>query len=269
MSDPFRHVKPGERFQPSARAWNTFADVAREARGHAHDSGGPPRHLAGRGLLRIKNGGGGDVDRFGVLAVSAPLFGIDGATFTPVDSFKNDFDLVGVTPDIDVHLGRFVIAAQPIASGAIGRVYSAGVCPVMLDVVHVEDRFADIADGVIANLKSGTSGAAQILWKEDDAETGVMWAVVRIGVHSIQHGPFAGVITAVDSGAKVYDARASHDPSITVADAAPLTRPFDVADVSVTLAEVGDPCTLMVKEDRTVVLWQVPELWGNEPACDA
>jgi hypothetical protein len=36
-----------------------------------------------------------------------------------------------------------------------------------------------IADGVTATLKSGPSGAAQILWKESG--TGVKWAVVRVG----------------------------------------------------------------------------------------
>lgn len=284
MPDPYRHLQHGDRFEPSAAAWNAFADTARlfaqqgglvlpagrsaGARGRA--GMGTRARGGGGGQVLVKNATGGDVAQFGVMAVGTPLFGVDElGEFIVNDEFRSFFDLVGVTPDIEVHLGRFVIAAEPIADGRIGRCYAIGVCPVRLEVIHASDRFADIRDANVAMLRSRTSGAAEILWKETAEGTGEMWAVVRIGVSTIHHGPFAGVITDVDTGAKTYDARASHDTTITVSGAAPLMRPFDVAQIPVTLAEIGDPCTLMVLEDRTVVLWSVPELWGTEPACEA
>lgn len=267
MSDVFRSVTDGEPLRIPARRHNVWQEAAKAelTRQFARRAASPRVEMPY--LVMVKNATGGDVARFGVMGVTTPLFGVDGGgAFTVSNEYKNFFDLIGVLPDIGIHLGRFVVAAEPIADGKVGRCYSVGVCPVRLDVVHAGDRFADIKDDDPTVLRSGTSGAAAILWKEGTG-TGEMWAVVRIGVFTIHHGPFAGVITDVDTGAKTYDARASHDTTITVTGLAPMTRPFDVANIPVTLAEIGDPCTLMVLEDRTVVLWSVPELWGTTPAC--
>jgi hypothetical protein len=93
--------------------------------------------------------------------------------------FKNRVALSCVTPDIDAHEGRFVVLAEPLAVGAIGRAYIAGVCPVQVNVTDEAHGYASIADGDTTQLASATSGPAQILWKA--AGTGSRWAVVRLG----------------------------------------------------------------------------------------
>ncbi len=81
------------------------------------------------------------------------------------------------------HVGRFVILAEPLADGEIGRAFAHGVCPVKINVEDESHTFADIEDAQTHYLKSGTSGAAQILWAESG--TGEVWAIVRLGVPSV------------------------------------------------------------------------------------
>jgi hypothetical protein len=74
--------------------------------------------------------------------------------------------------------GRFVILAEPLAAGEIGRAWASGVCQAWIDVTDEGHRFADIDDGSSVLVSRGT-GAASILWKESG--TGTKWAIVRLG----------------------------------------------------------------------------------------
>jgi hypothetical protein len=92
-----------------------------------------------------------------------------------------------VTPTED-HAGRFVILAEPIAAGKIGRAYAAGVCPVRVNVAGESHRFAACEPGDTGQLHSAPTGPAELLWTE--AGTGQRWAVVRIGGGgaTVEHG---------------------------------------------------------------------------------
>jgi len=237
-----RKVRSGERLHIPADAWNRFIDIAERdaARSLSLGAGEPIRRR--RNLVRIRNDSGADIGRFEILGVDSPIFAVAD------QAFKNDFDLAGSTPSTSSHLGKFVVAAEPIAAGAVGRAFASGLCPVRVDVTNTDHDFADVADADSSKLFSGRAGAAAILWSEGG--TGEQWAIVRIGVLSIAN-LFAGKITAVDSPSPspTYSAKALHDPSITVTGEAPIWRLLDEATFDITAASVNDPCILIELSD--------------------
>jgi len=173
-------VKPGDPLVIPAGTFNTFIDAARDFR--ARQQGRTQTAQPGfrfSGIILVKNTSGTDQDRFAVLGIDSPVI-------TPTDNedeFKNRLALRGVVPDQAEHVGRFVILAEPLADGEIGRAFAHGVCPVKINVEDEAHAYADIEDAQTQYLKSGTSGAAQILWAESG--TGEVWAVVRLGAASI------------------------------------------------------------------------------------
>lgn len=79
----------------------------------------------------------------------------------------------------------------------------------------------------------------------------------------------AGRITAVTGTVNaVYDAEAISDPSIAVADAAPINRAFDTAGVSFTPATVGATCLLVIRTDVDTVELVAFELTQDGAACE-
>ena len=183
-TDPFAKVMPGQTLQIPAAAYNAFVDAARSHRGNQTDATSDPIREPGRaGLVPTRNDSGALVPRFGILGVDSPLFTPSDA----LDAFKRRVTLAGSTPADASHTGRFVIALEPIAPGALGMACASGLCAVQVDFPPDdgrERRFVDIADGVTGNLKAGDSGAATILWRE--AGTGVRWAIVRLGGFTAQ-----------------------------------------------------------------------------------
>ena len=54
----------------------------------------------------------------------------------------------------------------------------------LLSTVNVQEtwhQYADVADSGGTTLQSKPNGSAQILWRRDANQTGVQWAVVRVG----------------------------------------------------------------------------------------
>jgi hypothetical protein len=176
VADSLKKVQPGEKLRIPAAAYNAFIDTARDLRQRQQSQKQDDRpQQRDTGIVLVKNASGADRNRFDVL-------GIDNTVVTPsdnLDQFKNKVALGGVTPTESDHTGRFVILLEPLVSGAIGQAVAAGVSPAQVDVQDEDDRFADVKDGDAASLKTASSGAAAILWKESG--TGVKWAVVRIG----------------------------------------------------------------------------------------
>ena len=108
------------------------------------------------------------------------MLGIDTPIFDPADdeeAFVNRPSLAGVVPAAD-HVGRFVVLAEPIADGGIGRAYISSVCPAWLNVASESDTCADVIADQCGYLASGESGAAQILWKE----SGRRIALISVGL---------------------------------------------------------------------------------------
>jgi hypothetical protein len=188
MGDAFRKVRPGEKLQIPAAAWNTLMDVAqshvRSQRGtNSGDVSGPDRDL-----VWVRNDSGSDLDRFAVVGLDVPLI----LPTENADAFKERTAFSGLAPVDPTHVGQFAILLEPVGSGGTGRAMVAGVCPVQLNVTSASDYFADIADGVTGSLKTGQSGSAQILWME--AAGSPRWGVVRLGNY-VTAGPIPVTVT--------------------------------------------------------------------------
>lgn|GEM_PF-1125223 len=180
MADPLAKVRPGQPLRIPAAAYNAFVDAAKAERGVRQDRARDTQREQTRALVPIKNTGGATIPRLGVLGVDGPMFQPSDAP----ESFKRRVTLTGRAPTEEDHLGRFVIALEPIPAGAVGMACGGGLCAVRVEFPEDdgrERRFADIADGVTANLKAGDQGAATILWREPGASAGVRWAIVRLG----------------------------------------------------------------------------------------
>lgn len=205
MAQTFSKVQSGEKLRIPAAAYNAFIDTALDLRRRqqaAQQNSTPEARQTG--IILVRNDSGADRGRFDVL-------GISGVVITPTDNadaFKSKSGLTGVTPTEAQHGGRFVVLLEPIASGKIGQACAAGVTVSRVDVTDADHLFADVSDGTAAQLKSGESGAAVILWKESG--TGVKWAVVRIGAGggtgaSLPVGEYVGmVLTTTASNTAAY-----------------------------------------------------------------
>ena len=174
MGDVFRKVKSGDPLRIPAETFNAFVDAAQDFRNRQNAQGVETKGSAqGNTVVLVKNASGSDQERFAVLGVAAPVI----SPSANLPEFKNRVVLSCVTPSDD-HRGRFVVLAEPIKSGNMGRAVAAGVTPVKVSVQNSADDSADVFSGQTGHLKSG-EGAASILWKESG--TGIVWAVVRIG----------------------------------------------------------------------------------------
>jgi len=172
MTD-FSKVLPGDALELPASTYNAMIDAARANQSSATVGPSPRPRSTGQTVL-VKNSSGADVIQYGVL-------GIDSVVFTPTDDlqeFKNGWALDCSGPTAGTHEGVFVVCAEPIANGAIGRGWVNGTCVVQIDVLDAGHQFADITDGDDSQLTSATYGSARILYAE--AGTGTKWAVVRL-----------------------------------------------------------------------------------------
>jgi hypothetical protein len=177
MSEPLQKVQSGQRLRIPAAAYNAFVDAARDLRSRqqSRSQGLSVSQPQAAFTVRVKNASGADVARFGVLGIDQPLF----SPAANVEEFKNRVVLQCSTPTIASHTGKFVIAAEPIANDQIGTAFIAGVCAANVEITAETDAYADVKASA-TELKTGSSGIAQILWKESGTGTG-KWAIVRFG----------------------------------------------------------------------------------------
>lgn len=161
----------------SISAYNDMLDMARWWKTEYRRTGADPRRAFKQsGIVRVKNTSGSDIPWLGIGGIDAPLY----EESDDESEFKTRPTLKVVEPDEDTHLGKFVVAIEPIAVNAIGWAVISGLAPVLIDVSNASHGFADVYDGYSTGLKSGHHGAAQILWKESG--TGAKWALVRLGL---------------------------------------------------------------------------------------
>lgn len=212
MSDALKKVQSGQKLHIPAKAYNAFIDAAVDLRQRSQSiqqqSSAEQRNP---GIILVRNDSGSDQERLAVLGIGTPIIS-PGAN---LNEFKNRIVLSCQIPVAGFDEGKFVILAEPLAAGRIGRAYVASACPVKIDVPHEHDewRYADIDDGVTANLKVNTQGSAGILWREGGV--GVQWAVVRLSNDSSSSGPTGptgptGVTTADDIWIEVDDGSINH-----------------------------------------------------------
>ena len=260
MSDAMKKVQSGQPLVIPAGAYNAFIDTALDFRQRTtHLGQGRQPSFAQASLVLVRNDSGSDLDRFEILGIDAPV--ID-----PVDNeeaFKNRVAVSGVTPVIappeedppdedpeDSHEGRFVVLAEPVKSGKIGRAFAAGVCPVKIDVEaqYGPPCFVEIADGISSHLKLNPRGSATILWLEGGGVyPGLQWALVRLG----NPPPSRSVIQVTLS--QVGGTQGDGEN--------PATWTYDVAD-----ALSGEPLESAVSPVAEPHLWQRPSVGAMQPA---
>jgi hypothetical protein len=246
MSSALKKVRSGDPLVIPAAAYNAFIDAALDFRQRtAHLGQGAQPSFSQASIVLVRNDSGSNQNRMAVLGVEAPI--IDPSANE--EEFRNRVALSCVAPEEGTHEGRFVVLAEPIANGKIGRAYAAGVCPVKIDVPDEEHewRYAEIADGITGNLKVSLQGSATILWRAGG--TGVQWAVIRLGQPVPMH-VFPVELTQV--GGEQGD------------EENPATWTYDVLDVvtSETLASGVDPVASPHKWQRPSVGQMIAATFG-------
>jgi hypothetical protein len=196
---------------PSRQTFNTLAQTARDfeaSRGAG--SRGLPQHLRDAGIVTIRNDSGSDVARYGVL-------GIGGLLIKPTDNeaeFLNRVLLSGVTPDVDLHQGKFAVLLKPLANGAMGPAVIDGIGQVMVRMLDEIHGYADVADGDDAKLESGATGSAQLLWVQAPGNRtvpNIAWCVARFAARADRR-----VYIVVAVGAGVVDVRLVNSVGLAV-----------------------------------------------------
>ncbi len=232
---------------PAASAYNAFIDAAVDFRQRtAHLGQGAQPSFPQATIVLVRNDSGSNQNRLAVLGIDTPI--IDPAT--NLNEFKNRVALSCVTPAVDTHEGKFVILAEPIAAGKIGRAYASGVCPVQIIVLDEDAeayQFADIFDAYATGLFADPNGSASILWKEEG--TGLKWAIVRFGTRQ-RMGVFPVELTQV-GGAQGDEAN-------------PATWTYDVLDITTgeTLESAIDPVAAPHKWQRPSIGQMIAATFG-------
>ena len=167
-------VHAGDKLRIPAADYNAFVDAALDLRQRQLAVGRTPlRDFAQSGILLARNDTGEAQPRFAVLGMAEPIVTPQAA----LNEFCRKAAFACVVPQ-EAHRGRFVILAEPLAAGAVGRAYAAGVCPVKVNFTSaVNPGAADIEPGETGWLTAQAGGAATILWP--NGGVGPQWSLVR------------------------------------------------------------------------------------------
>lgn len=207
--NPRQHVLPGERQRIAAAHVNWLNAQMGPRPGFDGPTADPVE--PGRNVILAKNQTGGDVARWGVMAITGMAIDPTGGT-THQHSFEELPCVVGGTPTTNTT--AWCVAVEPIAAGKIGRAAVSGVVACKLDVTNESDRYAGCKAGT-SGLRTSSSGEALILWKPTGVATNV-WGLVRIGhARPIVRGTFDGAwpksaaktVTDISASSVTYQAK--------------------------------------------------------------
>ncbi len=123
------------------------------------EAGNPQIGNNNDGTVLIKNDSGSDAAALAALGISGPIV-------LPADnemSFTTRIAVKCVSLITSHVMGKFVVLAEPIKNGKIGRAWISGTCPAKIYVDSADHDFADITDGILKTCENGT---CQILWQE-------------------------------------------------------------------------------------------------------
>ena len=169
-----KHVTAGEKFRFGARTYNEMTSLIEKDRSQGLSMSSKVNR-SNNDFVLVKNISGTDVGRFGVLGIAGILF--DPTTALPAFTSRTVF--TGQMPAEEHQTGRFLICAEPIKNGAIGRAWADGIVTTRIDVQDVSHNYATVKPGDPTQLVSADQGLCYILYKEPG--TGTKWAVVRYG----------------------------------------------------------------------------------------
>ena len=173
----FPHVVTGDKVQFSAGFINRIADLANES--SVVPSGTISSNTQAE-IITIKNNTSSFVEANGILGLGDYLSESSGSIPTELLMMfrSQSFAILGEEPDEDLHTGKFCILSQGLAAGEIGKAWVGGTVPVLVNVTDADHNYAELKDADSTQLKSGSAGSAQIIWKESG--TGSKWAAVRL-----------------------------------------------------------------------------------------
>lgn len=159
----FSHARKGDR-KINTRAFNTMMDVAKAFTEATRRGLSEPFNIAAflaTTIVDVRNDTGIDLEVTDVMGIDAPLFDPEENVF----AFLDRVTFSGIVPTYAGQRGRFVICAEPIAAGEIGKCYAAGVFPCYVYLNDFTHLYADVQEGDTNALDSdGVSGAVELLW---------------------------------------------------------------------------------------------------------
>lgn len=180
-----RKVRPGDKLEIPAAAYNAFVDAARDTSQRQHDLA---RALAigearRQDYVLIRNESGGARDRCDIL-------GINGVLVKPtenLDEFKGRIVLRCGMPQPYKHRDCFVVLLDAVPNGGIGRACVSGVCITRVIMNNEMDKYA--VPHASAGIMYSGFGTNRLLWVEppEERQNPWAWCVVRIG--SFPHSP--------------------------------------------------------------------------------
>jgi len=139
--------------------------------------------------IQVYNNTGAEIAMFGIYGIKEQVFTADA-----VELMTRTLEVEA--PALADHIGKWVVLAEQIPDGGIGKAYVSGMCLCKINIVSTAHRFAEIADADEEKLVSAYIGTAKIIWAE--AGTGTKWAVIefpapsRTGVAKLQANIAAG-----------------------------------------------------------------------------
>ena len=193
MADPLRKIKAGEKFQPSARAYNAMVDAALWVQQQKNHTGGQsPSINIPPGCVLVK--ASVDIERFQPVGIGAPLYDANSGTPNLFDYWRNNDPVFAGAAVASSDENTYGIAQEPIKSGSIGVVMVRGMTRAKVNVYSTTFKdWATIKPSTsyskLFALDYGTSRIIQI-----ESGTGDKWALVDL--HSERSQIVGGVLTA-------------------------------------------------------------------------
>mgnify|MGYP001009175012 CR=1 FL=1 len=176
MTDIFRKVTPGQALQIPAAAYNAFIDAAKLARQWTPTGGRSTIAGSNHQTVLVKNQSGSDLAILSVVAVTG--LAIE-PTETTMDAFIQTPVLAVEAPGAD-NRNDFMILAESIPAGAIGRAFVSGVIAANIDINDGADNSVEAVEGQTGQLSTTADSPVRLLWKQSGTGSGKL-GVIRLG----------------------------------------------------------------------------------------
>ena len=231
MTDIFRKVTPGQALRIPAAAYNAFIDAAIKARQWMPTGGRTSICGLNSQTVLVKNQSGSDLAVMSVVAVT-------GLAIEPTESTMDTFiqtPVLAVEAPGAANQNDFLILAEPIPAGAIGRAFVSGVIAANIDINDGADNSVEAVEGQTSQLSTTADSPVRLLWKQSGTGSGKLgvirlgapdardcgWFIVNGSPDVIATGQWKYTITKLGSFgvvSGVLDAKSRHDAGLADAD---------------------------------------------------
>lgn len=183
--DALRKVRTGEPLRIPAAAYNAFVDAAVGHRSRDRNAvADPQREIMQRGVVLVRNDSDQIIEPYHAMAITGVL--VEPGEDDQERTFQGRTPLTAEVATEDSPPLTFIVAAQPIRVGEIGRCVLHGVTAARIMVQNDADETCELkAEETL--LASTPLGGVPILWKEEG--TGEKWAVIELGRPSLARVP--------------------------------------------------------------------------------